>query len=160
MVKRMLFGVVIGLALVTAATSRADAPMRVTKAEAREFVSRWFPAWVGGAASVPRLVAFYAPDAVYRDPNVPKSIQGHEALTRFFTVMLGNNPDWKFEVIEIYPTEKGFILNWKARIPLPDGRVLEDFRGVDVLELDRDGLIAKHEDYFDLSVFRGAAGGS
>ena len=127
--------------------------VKVTEAQARAFVDRWFPAWVGGAPSVERLLAFYAPDATYVDPNRPKGITGHAALRAFFTEMLGNNPNWKFRVVAIYPTRNGFILNWSADIPLPH-KTLVDFRGVDVIDLDDRGLITRHEDYFDLSVFR------
>lgn len=131
----------------------ADPAPSLTKAQAREFTLRWFPAWVGGAPSVDKLLAFYAPTAVYQDPNVPKGIQGTENLRPFFTQMLTNHPDWKFRIVEVYPTEKGFILNWIADIPWKD-KVIKDYKGVDILEFDRDGLISRHEDYFDLSVFK------
>ena len=140
--------------LATSTLIAADCPrMAFTKDQAREFTLNWFQAWVGGPAVVDRLLSFYTPDAEYVDPNVPKGIKGTEELRGFFKLMLANHPDWKFEIVELYPTEKGFILNWKADIPLKNGRLLKDFRGVDILEF-RDGKISKHQDYFDLSVFR------
>lgn len=132
--------------------AEVDPPAKFTKSQAREFVQKWFQAWVGGAASVPKLLAFYAENATYVDPNVPAGIQGTAELRAFFTKMLGGNPDWKFEIVEVYPTPKGLILNWKARIPLKT-KVLENFKGVDILEFDEKGLISRHEDYFDLHPF-------
>ncbi len=150
---RLTLLLILGLFLSNPGFATPDSPPLFTKAQAREFVGRWFPAWVGGAQSVEKLVSFYAPDAVYADPNVAKGIKGTAQLRAFFTQMLGNNPNWKFEIVEVYPTEKGFILNWVAEIPWKD-TLIKDYKGVDILEFNEDGLITKHEDYFDLSVFR------
>ena len=132
--------------------AQVDPPPKFTKAEAHAFVLKWFQAWVGGESSVPKLLAFYAPDADYVDPNVPKGIKGTAQLREFFTKMLGGNPNWKFEIVEVYPTPKGLILNWVAKIPLKN-KTLENFKGVDILELNDQGLISRHEDYFDLHPF-------
>jgi len=149
----LLFGLFLSLLVSTGVRADEDPASKFTKAQAREFVGRWFPAWVGGAPSVERLLTFYSADAFYRDPNVPKGIRGTDSLRSFFTQMLTNFPDWKFEIVEVYPTEKGFILNWIADIPW-QGKIIKDYRGVDILEFDDAGLITSHEDYFDLSVFR------
>ena len=49
-------------------------------------------------------------------------------------------------MIEAYPTEKGFIIKWKATIPVKSEEIIE--YGMDILELEGD-LIIRNEVYFD-----------
>src|SRR5262245_56890627 len=73
-----------------------------TKEEARQFITeKWFPAWAGGVPAVEGLLTFFASDATYVDPNVPNGITGTAELRRFFNIMLGNNPNWKFRLVEV-----------------------------------------------------------
>ena len=54
----------------------------LTEAEAKEFASRWLPAWTGNDPE--RLASFYAEDCFYSDPAIPEGVEGREALTRYF----------------------------------------------------------------------------
>jgi len=47
---------------------------------------------------------------------------------------------------EVYPTEKGFILKWRATIPIKSEEIIE--HGMDLLELEGDKII-RNEVYFD-----------
>src|SRR5512144_2297555 len=58
-----------------------------TAADAKEFASRWLPAWTGNDPE--RLAAFYTDDAFYRDPAVPDGVRGKEALLAYFRALLG-----------------------------------------------------------------------
>ena len=49
-------------------------------------------------------------------------------------------------MIEVYPTEKGFIIKWKATIPVKSEEIIE--YGMDILELEEDKII-RNEVYFD-----------
>lgn len=88
----------------------------ITKDEAREFTSRWLPAWTGNNPE--KLAAFYADDALYSDHLVPKGVIGKEKILAHFRKLLGQNPEWVWTLIEAIPMEGGFLCKWLARIPV------------------------------------------
>lgn len=45
-----------------------DNRMMMTREQAREFASRWLPAWTGNEPE--KLAEFYSDDAVYLDPAI------------------------------------------------------------------------------------------
>lgn len=141
------------LALSSQGVAVEQIAVRQSTAAAKTFVQKWFPAWVGGKPAAEKLLEFYSDNVVYVDPNVPRGLKGKDELRPHFEAMLANFPDWAFEIVAIYPTEKGFVLNWKANIPLRNGRTLKDFHGVDILEFDAKGKIQRHEDYYDIAPF-------
>ncbi len=63
-----------------------------TRESAREFASRWLPAWTGNDPEL--LAGFYTDDAFYLDAGVPDGVQGRSALLAYFRTLLGHNPDW------------------------------------------------------------------
>ena len=133
--------------------SRAEErPLAMTEAEAREFCAKWLPNWVGGAPAVENLLTFYTDDAFYDDPNVPKGAKGKEALGSDLKLLLAKYPDWKFDIVSINPTPKGFILQYLAKVPQIGGKTIENFRGVDIIEMEG-GKISKQQGYFDRHVF-------
>lgn len=115
---------------------------------ARAFAARWLPAWTGSDPD--RLVAFYAPDATYVDPAVPRGVHGREALREYFKKLLARNPDWEWTQREAIPMEAGFLNLWHAVIPLA-GRTVE-IDGACLVQFDDNGLIARNEVYFDRSI--------
>lgn len=116
----------------------------LTEAEASEFAARWLPAWTGNDPEL--LASFYTEDTFYSDPAVPDGIQGRDALTGYFTKLLGRYPDWVWTNVGAVPIEDGFLNRWHARVPAEDGEV--EFEGVCTVQL-RDGLIRRNEVYFD-----------
>lgn len=129
-----------------------DKPLLMTEAEAREFCAKWLPNWVGGAPAVENLLTFYTDDTFYDDPNVPKGAKGKEALGSYLKLLLAKYPNWKFDIVSVNPTAKGFILQYTATIPQIGGKTIENFRGVDIIEL-QDGKISKQQGYYDRHVF-------
>lgn len=124
----------------------------LTEAQALEFCQQWLPHWVGGEKSVEKLLSFYTDDTIYEDPNVPQGLKGKPALGEFLKVLLKKYPDWKFEIVGIFPTSKGFILQYQGTIPVEGGKVITNFRGVDIIDLE-DGKIAKQQGFYDRHVF-------
>lgn len=116
----------------------------LTESEAREFASRWLPAWTGNDPQ--RLASFYTEDAFYCDPAVPDGIEGRAALLDYFTRLLARYPDWVWTNVGAVPIEDGFLNRWHARVPAQDRDV--EFDGVCTVQL-RDGLIRRNEVYFD-----------
>lgn len=82
----------------------------------------------------------------YLDPNTKSGLTGHENILPYFTKLLKNNPNWKWTYEEIIPTEKGFILKWKAVIPVGKNEIIE--YGLDIVEIENDKII-RNEVYFD-----------
>lgn len=119
--------------------------MMMTKDQAREFASRWLPAWTGNDPE--RLAAFYSEDALYLDPTIPQGVKGKDGLLKYFRKLLNHNPDWVWTQIEPIPMEDGFLNKWLAKIPVGD-RVIECI-GVCFVQFDGKGLIRRNEVYFD-----------
>ncbi len=119
--------------------------MMMTKEQAREFASRWLPAWTGNDPE--GLADYYSDDVFYMDAVVPKGVKGKEQLLAYFRKLLAQNPDWVWTQIEPIPMEDGFLNKWLARIPVGE-KVLEII-GVCFVQFDDQGKIRRNEVYFD-----------
>ncbi|MEN6359234.1 MAG: nuclear transport factor 2 family protein, partial [Smithella sp.] len=75
--------------------------------EAREFASRWLPAWTGNDPE--KLAGFYSDDCFYLDPAIPSGVKGKTELLLYFKKLLSQNPDWIWTQIEPIPMEDGFL---------------------------------------------------
>lgn len=117
----------------------------VTKEEAREFASRWLPAWTGNEPE--KLADYYSDDVFYLDPVIPGGVRGKDQLIAYFRKLLAQNPDWVWTQIEPIPMEGGFLNKWLAKIPVGD-KVLECI-GVCFVQFDSQGKIKRNEVYFD-----------
>ena len=51
-------------------------------------------------------------------------------------------------VLEVYPTERGFVGKWKATIPIGTDLIIE--HGMDIVEVEN-GKVKRNEVYFNLS---------
>ena len=117
----------------------------MTKEQAREFASRWLPAWTGNDPE--RLAAFYSEDALYLDPTIPGGVKGRDALLKYFRKLLAHNPDWVWTQLEPIPLQDGFLNKWLAKIPV--GESVVQCVGVCFVQFDGQGLIRRNEVYFD-----------
>jgi hypothetical protein len=117
----------------------------MSREQAREFASRWLPAWTGNHPE--KLAAYYSDDAVYLDPTIPQGVKGREALLSYFRKLLAHNPDWIWTQIEPIPLEDGFLNKWLAKIPV--GGVVVECTGVCFVQFNTQGLIRRNEVYFD-----------
>jgi hypothetical protein len=118
---------------------------------AQELCSRWLPAWTGNRPEV--LIDFYSSDAFYSDPARRDGLRGREAILPHLKRLLAQNPQWKWEAVEIFPTDKGFTAKWKATIPSGDTTITE--YGVDIVEV-AGGKVTRNEVYFDRAALMGA----
>ena len=119
----------------------------MNKEEAREFASRWLPAWTGNQPE--ELAAFYSDDCFYLDPAIPGGVKGKSQLTTYFRQLLGQNPNWVWTQIEPIPMEQGFLNKWNAKIPV--GETIIACVGVCLVQFDDHGKINRNEVYFDRS---------
>lgn len=122
----------------------------LTIEEARDFASRWLPAWTGNDPE--RLASFYSEDCFYLDPGVPNGLRGRDAFLSYLRKLLARYPDWIWTQIEAIPMECGFLNKWHAKIP-DAGRTVE-VTGVCLVQLDAEGLISRNEVYFDRTVMQ------
>jgi hypothetical protein len=112
--------------------------------KAKDFCDQWLPAWTGNRPEL--LISFYSEDAFYSDPFIPEGRKGHEKILAYLRKFISPYPDWKYEPVEIFPTENGFTLKWKVSLPVNNGTVVEN--GLDIVEIAND-KITRNEVYFD-----------
>jgi hypothetical protein len=114
--------------------------------EALDFCNKWLPNWTGNNPNA--LVEFYSENAFYRDPANTDGLTGHSQILPYFKKLLAANPNWRWEPLEIFPTDKGFVAKWKATIPVGSEVIIES--GIDIVEMER-GKVTRNEVYFDRS---------
>ncbi len=118
----------------------------MNKPEILELCKRWLPAWTGNKPE--KLISFYAETAFYRDPANIYGLKGYDQILPYFKKLLAANPNWIWEAVEIFPTERGFNAKWKATIPVGKDTIIE--YGIDIVEVEN-GKITRNEVYFDRS---------
>jgi len=111
-----------------------------------EFCNPWLAAWTGNKPE--KLIEFYSEEAFYLDPANPEGLKGQEDIFAYFKKLLAANPNWIWEVIEVYPTELGFVGKWKATIPIGTKMIIE--HGMDIVEVEN-GKVKRNEVYFNIS---------
>ncbi len=114
-----------------------------------EFCKKWLEVWTGNRPEA--LIEFYNKDCYYQDPANPEGLKGKDDLYRYFEKLLAANPNWKWEIEEFYETGKGFILKWKATIPIHNNILIQ--YGMDIVEINDNQKITKNEVYFDRTKF-------
>ena len=90
----------------------------MTKEKAREFASRWLPAWTGNDPG--KLADFYSDDAFISTPPCPEGSRERTLCLPTSGSSWPQNPNWVWTQIEAIPMEGGFLNKWLARIPIGD----------------------------------------
>jgi hypothetical protein len=114
------------------------------KKDANDFCKKWLPSWTGNNPTA--LIKFYSENAFYRDPANTEGLKGVSQILPYFRKLLAANPNWKWEPVEILPTDKGFVAKWKATIPVGTEVIIEN--GVDIVEMEN-SKVTRNEVYFD-----------
>ncbi len=107
-----------------------------------DFNARWLQAW--SDKDVPRLVAFYADDCVYKDPQTAGGITGQAALTEYLTGLFAAMPPTTYTPDETWPIPGGYCGRWYAE--MGEGGAAGRMRGFDLVILKGD-RIALNEVY-------------
>lgn len=94
----------------------------------------WLRAWT--EKDVERLLGFYASDCVYKDPQVPAGLTGHEALRGYLTGLFGATPAMTYNPDEVWPIPGGFCGRWYCDIE-GGGRM----RGFDLVILEGERIV-------------------
>ena len=119
---------------------------RMKRVEIEGFCDRWLAAWGGNRPE--ELIQFYSDDASYSDPANRNGLKGRDQILPYFKKLLATNPGWKWEAVEVFPTDHGFVAKWKATIPIGPETITE--LGMDIVEIES-GRITRNEVYFDRS---------
>jgi hypothetical protein len=112
--------------------------------EATNFCDNWLRSWRGNDPNC--LIEFYSENAFYRDPANTAGLKGRTQILPYFTKLLASNPNWKWERVEVFPIDNGFVAKWKATIPVGSEVIVEN--GLDIVEIQK-GKITRNEVYFD-----------
>ena len=110
---------------------------------ARQVLDAW------NTHDVERVVAFYTPDLVYRDPNTLGEVRGADAFRRYLRKLFGA---WRmhWSVREVFPLEgmSGAAILWHATLTPVGGETTVEVDGMDLAVLDGERL-KRNEVYFD-----------
>lgn len=99
-------------------------------------------------ADIERLADFYAPNARFKDPF--SEVQGVAAIQAVFRHMFGALNEARFVVHEALVQGDQCFLSWDFVFRFKRfGRALQTVRGGSHLQLDADGRISLHRDYWD-----------
>jgi len=82
--------------------------------EIARFNTDWLAAWTD--KDVPRLVAFYAADCVYKDPQTAAGLNGREALAGYLQRLFAATPPMTYTPDETWPIPGGFCGRWYCEI--------------------------------------------
>jgi hypothetical protein len=106
------------------------------------FNADWLKAW--SDKDVPRLVAFYTEDTIYKDPQTAAGITGHAALRDYLTGLFSATPKMIYTPDEVWATPNGYCGRWYCE--MGDAGALGRMRGFDLVVL-RGDRIALNEVY-------------
>ncbi len=112
--------------------------------EAKRLCDRWLPLWTGNRPD--ELIQAYSDDVFYRDSANPDGVKGKPAFLAYLRRLLAHFPNWAYQAETVFPMKGGFVLRWRASIPVR-GTVLDE-TGLDLVLVDQ-GLITRNEVYFD-----------
>ena len=101
-----------------------------------DYNARWLKAW--SDKDVPRLVAFYADDCVYKDPQTAGGLKGQAALRDYLTGLFAATPPMTYAPDETWPIPGGFCGRWFCEIG--EGGSGGRLRGFDLVILDGDHI--------------------
>lgn len=98
---------------------------------------------------VERVVAFYTPDLVYRDPNTRGEVHGVDAFRRYLRKLFAS---WRmhWSVREVFPLAgtNGAAVLWRATLTPVGGDTTVEVEGMDLAVLEGERL-KRNEVYFD-----------
>jgi ketosteroid isomerase-like protein len=119
----------------------------MTKTDHERIARQVLEAW--NAHDVERVVAFYTPDLVYRDPNTSGEVRGEDAFRRYLRKLFAA---WRmhWSVRKVFPLEgtDGAAVLWHATLTPVDGDATVEVDGMDLVMLQGERL-ERNEVYFD-----------
>ena len=119
-----------------------------------ELQDAYLEAW--NSHDPPAVAAFFTPDAVYADHGAGQTAAGYEEILRHVESVLAAFPDLRFEFLKSTHGPDFTCGEWRAdddppRRPLRAGpdRPPPRVQGVDIANLNEDGLVTRLTSYYD-----------
>ena len=103
-----------------------------------KYNSEWLQAWTD--KDVERLLTFYSPTTIYKDPQVPVGLLGHQQLREYLTKLFAETPPMRYQPNETWPTHNGFCGRWICTIDGPGG-TKSYMRGFDLVVLEGNQIV-------------------
>lgn len=101
------------------------------------------------------VVACYAEDCTYLDPNTRGAVQGRDALRRYLTRLFARwKMHWTLKEFHSFGDKDGGAFLWHATLTPADGGRTAVVDGMDLVLLEGD-LLCRNEVYFDRMALMG-----
>jgi steroid Delta-isomerase len=115
-----------------------------------ETISRTIKAYFAAtrAMDIEAWVSTFAPDAVSYDPVGAPPTAGHDALRQFFMAIAGAFDTVGLSEDHVFIAGNGAAVKWTGRGKGKNGRQVT-FEGIDIFELNPDGLIQTVRAYWN-----------
>ena len=96
-----------------------------------------------------RVVARYAPDLIYRDPNTRGEVKGAEMMKRYLKKLFSAwEMHWSLREAHLFEDRNGCAVLWHATFRKPAGDQTVEIDGMDIVLMEGD-RIRRNEVYFD-----------
>jgi uncharacterized protein (TIGR02246 family) len=119
---------------------------KTVKALKQEVIDAW------NAQDVDRVVACYADDLIYVDPNTRGEVKGADAMRRYLRKLFGAwKMSWALKEVRYFEDGSGCAALWRASFRKPDGEKTVEADGMDLVLFEGD-RIQRNEVYFDRAV--------
>ncbi len=113
----------------------------------RERMERFLAAWT--AQDVERVLAFYADDVEYVDPNTTGAVHGADNLRRYVAKLFAAwTMTWAVREVRPLANGDGCALLWRATFRLKNDERVVEADGMDLVLLRGDKIV-RNEVYFD-----------
>lgn len=121
-----------------------DSEAQLRSQRARELIA-WFEAL--RPDTLDSIAAVYATDARFRDPF--NEVQGVQIIRTIYAHMFDSLSDPRFEIVECLEQGSRICMVWLFRFEWRTRRF--EIEGNTLFDLDEQGLIARHRDYWDVA---------
>lgn len=116
----------------------------------RDLAQQCLDAWT--AQDVEAVVACYAEDVEYRDPNTRGHVKGRDALRRYLQKLFSQwTMTWTLREMFLFTGAQGGAFLWHATFKKPGGEKIVEADGMDLVIMEGD-LLKRNEVYFDRAV--------
>lgn len=116
-----------------------------TRDELQELVDRYCGAVTSRDAAA--ISALFAEDAVQTDPaNTPPNV-GRDAIREFFEAAAQASQATVFEALAVHTCGDQVAIDFRVTVTLAEGSMA--IEGIEVFDVDQDGLIARVTAYWD-----------
>ncbi|WP_314957944.1 nuclear transport factor 2 family protein [Bradyrhizobium cosmicum] len=124
-----------------------------TKLDIAAIAERYAAAWI--AHDPAAILALHAPQSTFQAHGRTGAIRGIDALRTEFTKVFERYPGFGVETHRLLLGERHWTLDWTLTFE-PPGKTRRQFRALDVVEVDDNGLVTRKDTFFDFAQVKAA----